>query len=775
MNIRKILAGGLAAIAAGATLGVGAFGAGLGDYVTTDTNALLSPMVVIGGSATAPPNAADVLGGIDVGVALAGFATKDVSVAGAAGVASVSDGALITSDLNKTYIGKPFTQVLTSLTATDLPVLLGSGTFTDMNNTKTTITQQIAVGAQTVAYGRPGTEEIPALYTTFGPSFTYNLTVLLIGGLDTSAIDSTYTISLFNKDYTFGSTTTGTALDLYSSTGASTLTLEGTGAEADVTIEGDPYTFTMKGYEAGTPNKAYFYVNGQPTSPYGWNAGSTYTIPGTNINVYVSTVSIIYTDPQTASATAQLFVGTDKLELVHGQNIEKNDESMSQVKAYFDNTTTKINSITFQVAPDINTYLMDGGEYTDPLFGSFKWVLSGTTPTSDAMDKIGIQQDGSNKVKLTFTNKDGTEYGVDVFTYDSQNSIWRRSPDGTYNFIITEANVSEYTGGGVSRIGINDVFVVNKNYNTYVLKYVSYHTSSTASLRYVTLQDVSTETKYDVYFNSDNFLRIGAETFNVSMEDYAGTFDIAVDLNGDGTINGPTAAGTGADVVNITTQNQGIIEFSSNKSIVAWEVPLYDITEQNEPDPTKLNTTVAWSSNDVNFNVIGASTYQDGTSNVYKGMTNYGSLVVTDTDADTVDIWHPGKRPAHANVAVGADPTITVGGASGGGTVKQAVQIQQPVAKFASEIADPATITSDLILIGGPCANALVATLMETTLDTCFDDFKAYNGGITEGIIKEFAAAFGSGQKALVVAGMDAADTRAMAAKVMQGTVDYQA
>ena len=770
MNIRQILAGGIAAIAAGATLGVGVFGAGLGDYVTTDTNELLSPMVVIGGSATSPVHSADVLGGIDIGVALAGFATKDVSIAGAAGVPSVSDGALVNSDLNKTYIGAPFTQVLSALTATDLPVLLGSSTFTDMNNSKTTITSQINVGAQVLAYGRPGTEETPGLYATFGPSFTYNLTVLLIGGLDTSAIDSTYSISLFNKDYTFGSTTTGQALDLYSSTGASTLTLAGTGAEDSVTIEGSSYTFTMKGYEAGTPNKAYFYVNGQPTSPYGWNAGSTYTIPGTNINVYISSVSIIYTDPQTASATAQLFVGTDKLELLHGQNIEKNDESMSQIKAYFDNTTTKINSITFVVAPDINTYLMDGGSYTDPLFGSFKWVLGGTTPTTDAMDQVTMNQDGSNKVKLTFTNKDGTEYGIDVFSYDSQTTAWRRSHDGTYQFIVDEANVSEYTGGGVGRIGINDIFVVSKSQNTYILKYVSYHTSSTASLRYVTLQDVATATKYDVYFNSDPYLRIGSETFNVSMEDYGSSFDIAVDLNGDGNIDG---LGGTQDTVNITTQNLGIIEFSSNNSIAVWEVPLYDITEQNEPTATKINTTVAWSSNDINFAVVGASTYQVGTSNTYRGMTNYGTLVETDTDADTVNIWHPGKRPAHGNVAVGSDPVVTIGG-SAGGKVAQAVQIQQPIAKFASEISDPASVTSDLVLIGGPCANSLVATLMETTLDTCFDDFKAYNGGITEGIIEEFANAFGSGQKALVVAGMGSAETRAMAAKVMQGTLSYQ-
>ena len=233
MNIKKILAGGIAAIAVGATIAVGAIGASdsLGDYVVTDTNALLSPMIVIGGSPTAPVHSADVIGGIDVGVAVAGFATTDVSIAGAEGVPGVSNGALVSSDLNKTYIGAPFTQVRTSFTSTDLPVLLEPKSFTDMNSSKTTLGQQITTGSQVVAYGRPGTEETPLLYATFGPTFKYNLTLLFIGGLDPSAVDSTYSIEFFNKKYTFGSTKSTQSLDLYSSTGASTLTLEGHGAE----------------------------------------------------------------------------------------------------------------------------------------------------------------------------------------------------------------------------------------------------------------------------------------------------------------------------------------------------------------------------------------------------------------------------------------------------------------------------------------------------------------------------------------------------------------
>ena len=71
MNIKKVLAGSLAAITAGATLAFGAFGAGLGDYVTTTDSTLSSPMIVVGNSVPG----SDVIGAADIAAAVAGYAT----------------------------------------------------------------------------------------------------------------------------------------------------------------------------------------------------------------------------------------------------------------------------------------------------------------------------------------------------------------------------------------------------------------------------------------------------------------------------------------------------------------------------------------------------------------------------------------------------------------------------------------------------------------------------------------------------------------------------
>ena len=44
---------------------------------------------------------------------------------------------------------------------------------------------------------------------------------------------------------------------------------------------------------------------------------------------------------------------------------------------------------------------------------------------------------------------------------------------------------------------------------------------------------------------------------------------------------------------------------------------------------------------------------------------------------------------------------------------------------------------------------------------------------LSEGVIKEYTDAFGSGQKALVIAGIDGTDTKALATRALAGTMSY--
>jgi hypothetical protein len=143
----------------------------------------------------------------------------------------------------------------------------------------------------------------------------------------------------------------------------------------------------------------------------------------------------------------------------------------------------------------------------------------------------------------------------------------------------------------------------------------------------------------------------------------------------------------------------------------------------------------------------------------------YGTMVRYDTDSNgLVEITYPDDQ-AVSTVAVGESPAF---GAGAAGSVQVAVKLTSPVAKLASEVSATAP-GADLILVGGPCANTLVAKLLAPSNITCA------NWAYTTGIIKEVTDGFTDGHKALIVAGSQATDTRALAAKLISGTLSYSA
>jgi hypothetical protein len=771
MKIKQLMASGLAAIAAGSTLAFGAFGAGLADFVTLTGETLDSPVIVIGDSA----KAIDTIGGMDVALALGGYVTKDATVAGSSGSASASgtDDILLSTDLNKTYVGSTFAQSRATMTETDLPVLLKTQSFTDKASSTISIAENIALGAQSIAYGKVGDATTPALYTTMGPSYPYTLTANFLGGLDTAQVDTNYKITLFNKEYTFGSTLSNTSIELYSATGAQTLTLTGSGSEETLTIVGSttPHTVKLNGWNTGGTG-VYLLIDGAATSPALWASGSTYTFPGTTTKVYVKEVGVVNTGgAQGGTSTGQvtLFIGTDKLTITNATAVSKNDEAMSGVTATISSSASKINSIVFSVAPSTDTYLTDGGSFTDPLFGSFSFAMNSMSPALDSAtrDLVKVAKSGSNKVKLTFTNKAGTTYAVDTYYYSSTESKWKLSPDGTNEFWTTEGNSTNF------RISTGDYFVLSTagNKNSYVFKYNSF--DPTTGRKKATFTDFGSNTQYKVY-ESDPYIRVGSDAFLV--EGYSGSspYNVSVDLDGNGTTS------IGASVVKLYTKSGSTVELGpgfvgQSANFTIGEYKLYSIGNSNEPSAGTFLVSGSYASNDVAVATNGTvTTHQVGSTNEYKGLDNFGTYVVSNTDSDAVSIYLPGDRPAPVNVAIGIAPSIVTSGASSGGTFKEAVPVKNPVAKFASEVDTAMKTGKHLVLMGGPCANALsaVALNMSGESGTCYTEFIAAYP--TTGVVKVVNDAFATGKNALVIAGTTGANTRKLADDyVIKGTLEY--
>ncbi|MEM5871694.1 MAG: S-layer protein [Candidatus Aenigmatarchaeota archaeon] len=761
MKIKKLIAGSLAALTAGMGLIAGGFAAttfndGLKPFVKVTDSTLSSPVIVVGANA----NPIDIVAATDLAASLVShYAVTQKVVPSAVATASVSDGVLLDSSLNKAYIGEDIKDVKGVLTETDLPNLLKSYEFTDKNSTTSKYTQKIVMGSLTPTFSVPSGETEPYLHipitTTTNP---YNITITFIGGLDPTAVDTTYTIKLFGKEFTFGNTHTNTSLELYSSAGAQVLDLIGAGDEKQVTVEGNTFTIRLNGWDS-SGTTAYLSINGQS---YPWPEGSTQTVSG--VKFYVQSVDVIYTGAQEAKGQVKLFVGTDKLLLNHGQQITRNDVTKNTYVYFSSPSANKINSITFEVHPEDDVYVTEDQPFVDPVFGSFKLVLKDMTPaiTDASRDVIKLTADSSN-VKLTFTNKDGIKYNNVPVIYGSGGVTYQKI--NNLNFFRTkECNVSVPDGN----ITKGDYFVVSSGEYSYILKYTGYtYDASDPTKTYVTITDVGAGTNYKVYPNAGEQLTIGSLSFPIQWN---ADKTICVSLNGDGDYAG--------DTVTIKTKTGAVIA-TNEQNVTITETPLYTISGSNEPTPASFKTIASHSTTTgIRFTTT-PSALQVGSANEWKYMSDYGSyvhLLGDNNGVNSVTYYYPGERPAYVNVAMGENPIITLGGGTAGGTYNAAVPITNPIAKLDNEVSTTA-LANDLVLVGGPCANTLVKQILNeawNTADSC--DYwltqhpQLKNNGY--GLVKIVENVFGSGKKALIVAGTTGADTRALVAnKVIKPNV----
>ena len=773
MKIKRLIAGGITAvigatIIAGGALAATTFDKGMGEFVTVSGGTLTSPVIVVG----AGVDTTDVLGAADIAASLvSNYAIEAKQIPSSGATTGVTGGVLINSDLMKTYVGATgnLSAVKSVITETNLPDLLMKSTFTDSNATTSTITTKIVLNSAAYAtFSVPSGETDPVLNMPISMSATpYNLTITFIGGLDPSAVDTTYGMKLLGKDYTFGNVHTNTTLEMYSSVGAQVLDLSGSGDERTVAVGGTSFTIKLNGWYAGTTDKAYVVVNGVS---YTWNEGGTYTVGG--VKFYVQSVDVIQTGGTDSTGMVKLFVGTDKLKLVHGSAIEKNDVTKNTLVYFTSTLANKINAITFVVYPDEDQVVKEGVAFVDPVFGSFKTVLSGMTPgiTDASRDLIKVNADSSN-VKLSFKNKDGMQYtNIPVFYANSSTEQIYGKVNNAYFFRTRECY---NTTGGNDTIAKGDYFVLSSGDYSYILKYASYNDDSSDNTKdYVTFTDLSSNTNYKVYPSSED-LTIGSVTFDVTG--FLGTNrNICIALDG-GTIN--------AGYVNITTEFGSKIDVTSaNTGMYIDEVILYTLTGGNDPARTKflVNSTYS-SSTGIRFSMTPNPT-QVGTSNEWKHITAYGSYVDVTGDNNgksSVSIYGAGQRPAPANIAIGTNPVMSTSAGAAGGTYNAAVPVTNPIAKFPSEVTQTAALDKDLILVGGPCANALVKTLLDTawsSTDSCaawLADADLKDNG--KGLIQVVENIFGSGKKALIVAGTSAQDTRNLIANKAIKPTEFKA
>ena len=156
----------------------------------------------------------------------------------------------------------------------------------------------------------------------------------------------------------------------------------------------------------------------------------------------------------------------------------------------------------------------------------------------------------------------------------------------------------------------------------------------------------------------------------------------------------------------------------------------------------------------------------DSNDNANEGYTEYGTFI-QQTSTDNQDKWtftFPEKEPvAKVFMTAGTTAIATVGGEEGETVIINKIDVG--ATKLASEVSGMET-TTNLILVGGPCANAAVEKA-SADFPTCADWPLEAGEALVQLVEQD------SGNVALLVAGTLAADTRA-ATTIVSGQTELK-
>ncbi len=827
MKIKKI-----AALAVGGLALLGTVSAAtLSDFVQLTDSTLTSPTIVIGDTAKTE----DVIAGIDIGAAVAGFATNDVSVAGSGALASVAGAADISTTNTKLYLADALSKegLKTTLTASDIPTVLASGTVQDTAGSEYTYDQYINVGGRTVTFGDSGgdlSDSAPIIdlgYSASSPAYT--MKVVFNKPLNISSSDvHTNTIELFGSTWTIGSTSTATQLVLFGGSNKQVLT-EGEDA-VTVTIEGVGHTIQLLG--VSSPTEVVVKVDGVTKT---LTKQQQYTINGAagKIDVYVE--DVYYYSKQGTVSQAQLSFGSSKITLTdtgsHNQRVKVGTNT------YIDGTQvtltgSPLSTIEIAVAGADTTsdYLAAGDKLADPVFGTFYLSFGGLTPSimDSSRTVVEVSTSGDRSATLKFKDHRGNEKSF-VFAYDNASAVDTMTP------ALEDSNMYRIHVIEGEAVNLREYVVLSQGEFSHLYQVTNINNigdSQTADAS-IQLTDVFSGETVDValvgpgYTNGTAYIDGQTYKVNATSTEVKFTWDSTATFGGVGTAttvfpglwgaNGEYVAlidnrtltvangslyifpgsATAQTLENSTTSYDfGTVTYVFNwggddtgelvsvEGVSAGPFPGVLVVEEKGKDTggdevqnAAFVATTTGSASPYKMQVSSDVSYTDGsaledkaTSDSYTtyDIDRYGLFAVVDSENQgKVKLYYPDYQ-ATANVAVGANPVWTVGSGAAAGTYAVAVPIQNPIAKFAAEV-DTSNLAGDLILVGGPCVNDLVRTLLAADNVTC--DSWPYSTGI----IKVVENAFSSGKKALIVAGTTKTDTRNLADNyIIKGTLAFE-
>ncbi len=516
--------------------------------------------------------------------------------------------------------------------------------------------------------------------------------------------------------------------------GASSATLA-SGESKDIVLDGKTYSVSATVYS----DSVQFTINGESLSV---DEGSTDELADGTI---VGVTEILTSSKESVSDQATFYIGARKLVLENGQEVELNGDDIdgSSVTITIDTANKELDEIEVSYTPDDPIFVGIGESFEDPIFGKFKFVLSGLEKTTEEFKATTSSDDG----KLTIMNSAGKELEIPIVDNDT---------DVFYgDDLIESADVSSVVQAGAS--GLGNLLVADNDYAIAAsdltglegMKFLAVAAGGEA--RIIEIKDIDlSDQEIDFYDETS-----GKDINNV---DYSNGSNSALDigfmtvsmsvLNSTGGSDGTMLMLNFTDINKYDDNPSGAFESELGAKVLLGQDGLVSLYDDDDAELGNFSFDVE-SDGDMIIDSLTPSMYdevKDSDQKLGLDTDNWGAIFSWDSeDKDDLTIEYPEEEVvANAYVA----PTSAV--VSGAGNV--------PVVKD-SDLGDYKT-TKDLVVVGGPAINSIAAELMGLSFPTYGDEagFVA-----DQAMIKLYEGKLATGKLALLVAGYEAKDTAAAA------------
>jgi len=497
---KAIAAGALGALMAGSTLG---FAQSLDDFPGPFVeDASVNALVVVGANAAT----ADVAGAIDVGARLGGAPVSEetVSVPGITGaVQVVGEGKEVGTKTQPIFLGTNLQKsgLRSTMTDTDLPTLLASGRVEDTDASDQYDYDQFIQFSDdfSLIYSRVSGEEDDPSYKfgEFGTSasstnFFYKTQVVFTDDVNLNTVRNE-DLDLFGGSYTFApdtSTTCGTTPQIVLFGAAETRLLR-EGESVTVSIEGTSQTISL--LVVSDEDTVAVQVGGTSKS---LDTGQSTTIGG--VSVFVD--DVFFSSKEAVASSALIGIGAREITMQQGTQVEVGiggstdfiDGSLVDITCS-DGNFTQLD--LFVTAEDsLGDFLAEGGNFLDPVFGTFSVDFPTVLPSNAASgrDVIELTPSGDDNTDARFTHERG----------DTATIKWSKR-NGDDDLALTDDNDDEIIVVEGQEIDRDDFFILDAGDFTRMFEVTGASSLATSNSE-VRIRDVFSGDTIEINLGADN-------------------------------------------------------------------------------------------------------------------------------------------------------------------------------------------------------------------------------------------------------------------------------